>query len=402
MIVLQINTQVNSGSTGRHAENTGRLLLKLGHQSYIAYGRGTQLSKSNLIHIGNKFHHLFHLVNTRFFDLHGLGSTIPTKKFIHKIENIKPDVIHLRNIHGYYINYRVLFRYLASSNYPVVWTLHDCWPFTGHCSHFEHINCFKWQTECQNCPNKHGYPESWFIDNSRKNYHQKKNLFTLLNKMILVAPSIWMKNYLEKSFLSKYEIRMIYNGIDINKFRITDSKTVKVKYNLQKKYVLAVANVWTQKKGLSDLLALRKLLKEDIEIVLVGLNRRQQNSLPTGIKGIMRTENIDELAAIYSTAEVFVNPTYADNFPTTNLESLACGTPVITYNTGGSPEAIDENTGIVVEKGNIQQLARAIKIVVEKGKEHYKPLCRERAIKYFNKDERFMDYIRLYETLISG
>lgn len=401
MKVLQINISVSSGSTGRIAEELGKLLIINGHKSYIAYGRTCNISESVTVKIGNHFSLAEHLIRTRLLDRHGFGSADATKKFIAKLDEIDPDIIHLHNIHGYYLNIRVLFEYLQKKNKPVVWTFHDCWPFTGHCSHFEHINCFKWQTECHNCPNKHSYPKSWFIDNSRKNYHQKKNLFTLLNKMILVAPSIWMKNYLEKSFLSKYEIRMIYNGIDINKFRITDSKTVKVKYNLQKKYVLAVANVWTQKKGLSDLLALRKLLKEDIEIVLVGLNRRQQNSLPTGIKGIMRTENIDELAAIYSTAEVFVNPTYADNFPTTNLESLACGTPVITYNTGGSPEAIDENTGFVVEKGNIQQLYEAINIVIKKGKEHYKPLCRERAIKHFNKDERFLDYIRLYETLIS-
>jgi len=402
MKLLQINTTVNSGSHGRIAEDIGLIALGAGHKSYIAASYVNALSHSEVIKIGNTFDRQFHGFKTRFFDRHGFGSTFSTKLLVKKIERIKPDIIHLHNIHGYYLNVKVLFEYLKKENVPVVWTFHDCWPFTGHCSYFDRVNCLKWQTECHHCPNKNVYPASWLLDNSRKNFRQKKELFTGLRKMMLVAPCRWMEGNLRNSFLAVYEIRVIYNGIDINIFRPVDSEAVRKKYDLNNKYVLGIASIWTKRKGLQDFFKLRRLLDKDIDIVLAGLNRRQCKSLPYGIKGIMRTENTDELAALYSGAEVFVNPTYVDNFPTVNLEALACGTPVITYNTGGSPEAIDEKTGRVVEKGNIEKLAEEINSILIYGKQNYTANCRKRAVDNFDKNSLFQKYISLYNDLLSN
>jgi len=402
MKVLQINTISNSGSTGRIAENIGIVAIKAGHKSYIAASYIGPTGYSKIIKIGSAFDRYLHAINTRLFDRHGFGSFSSTKKLIKNIEEIKPDLIHLHNLHGYYLNVKILFEYLQFTNIPVVWTFHDCWPFTGHCSYFDSVNCYRWQTECHHCPNKHGYPASWLIDNSRKNFRQKRELFTGLKKMVLVAPCRWMEGHLRNSFLSGYEIRVIYNGVDIEKFRPVVSEEVCNKYGLNKKYILGVASIWNKRKGLEDFIRLRKLLDKDIDIVLAGLNRRQCKSLPEGIKGIIRTENVDELAALYSGAEAFVNPTYVDNFPSVNLEALACGTPVITYNTGGSPEAIDEKTGILVHKGDVYGLVKAINKVINDSKKNYSSECRYRAERLFNKSNLSKLYFSLYKIFINA
>jgi len=400
MKLFQINTTVNSGSHGRIAEEIGLTAIEAGYESYIAAAYTSTKSQSEVIKTGNFFDRHLHGAITRLSDRHGFGSTFSTKLLIKKIERIKPDIFHIHNIHGYYLNVEILFNYLKKTNVPVIWTFHDCWPFTGHCSHFERANCYKWQSGCYHCPNKHGYPASWLIDNSRKNFRQKKELFTGLKKMVLIAPCRWMEGHLRNSFLSGYEIRVIYNGIDIKKFRPFDSAGVRKKYVLNNKYILGVASTWTKRKGLDDFIKLRRLIDRDIDIVLAGLNRRQCKSLPEGITGIMRTENIDELAALYSGAEVFVNPTYVDNFPSVNLEALACGTPVITYNTGGSPEAIDERTGRVVDKGDIEKLAEEIHYILIYGKQNYSANCRNRAEEHFDKNILFPKYISLYNDLL--
>jgi len=401
MRVLQINYNFNKGSVGRIVSYMGDLILnKSNNEFFVAYKNGTLNSNIKGYKIGGNQSTYLHVLKTRLFDRHGFGSTFSTKLLIKKIERIKPDIIHIHNIHGYYLNIEILFKYLKKANKPIVWTFHDCWPFTGHCSYFDSVNCYRWQTECHHCPNKHGYPASWLIDNSRKNFRQKRELFTGLKKMALVAPCRWMEGHLRNSFLSGYEIRVIYNGIDIEKFRPVDSGKVRKKYALNKKYILGVANIWTKRKGLEDFIKLRRLLDKDIDIVLAGLNRRKCKSLPEGINGIIRTENIEELAALYSAAEVFVNPTYVDNFPTVNLEALACGTPIVTYNTGGCPEAIDEKTGIIVNKGNIDELFGAVQNILINGKGMYSNSCRQRAEKFFNKEERTRDYINLYQELL--
>lgn len=402
MKVLQISTSYNSGSVGRIVSEIGDLLIDYGHESIVAYSRTFGKSNSRAIKIGNKKDFLLHVIKTRLCDSHGFSSTRATQTFINRIEEIGPDLIHLHNIHGYYLHIGILFGYLKQSRRPVIWTFHDCWPFTGHCSHFQYVNCNKWQNECYDCPNIHGYPKSWFIDNSQNNYWQKKELFTDLERVVLVSPSEWLARHLRNSFLSGYRTIVINNGVDLKKFRPELNEGICKKYNLNKKYILGVASVWTERKGLGDFMKLREIINPEIEIVLVGLSKRQLKSLPLGVKAILRTENIDELAFLYSGAEVFVNPTYVDNFPSVNIEALACGTPVITYNTGGSAESLDEQTGIVVEKGDCRGLANAINMMLHIGKIKYSIECRKRAERLYDQGKRYAEYISLYQTIISN
>jgi glycosyltransferase involved in cell wall biosynthesis len=288
-----------------------------------------------------------HGLQTRIFDNHGMASKIATKKLIKQIKQINPNIIHLHNIHGYYLNYAILFEYLNELNIPIVWTLHDCWSITGHCTYFSFVGCNKWKSECYSCPQKKSYPTSWFIDRSKENFRLKKKHFTSLSNMTIVPVSNWLSDLIKESYLHKYPIRTIHNGIDLSVFKPSDSEKFKSMYNIQNKFILlGVANKWELRKGLKDFVELSNLLDSDYKIVLVGLSRKQIEQLPDNILGIERTESVEGLAEIYSAGDVFLNPTYEDNFPTTNLEALACGTPVITYETGGSPEAIDESTGI--------------------------------------------------------
>ena len=402
MKLLQINSIVNSGSTGRIAEDIGRVVMQHGHQSYIAFGRGNRPSASKTIKTGNKLHISLHGLKTRLFDLHGFGSKKATRKLTENLKEINPDIIHLHNLHGYYLNVEELFNYLKQAGKRVVWTFHDCWPFTGHCSHFDGVNCFKWQTECHTCPNRKGYPASWVVDNSRNNFNRKRALFTGVENLTIITPSHWLAGHVKNSFLKEYPVQVIHNGIDLDAFHPGIASGEERNYAIPVgQYILGVANIWSARKGLVDFIRLRELLPPDIQIALVGLSPRQQKGLPEGIKGIARTESIQELAALYCSAAVYVNPTYVDNFPTTNLEALACGTPVITYNTGGSPEAVDEKTGRVVEKGDIKGLVHAINEVCAVNRNIWRTHCRSRAEIHFDKDRQFLEYLKIYEQLLS-
>jgi glycosyltransferase involved in cell wall biosynthesis len=389
--LLQINTGINStAATGRIAEEIGKQATASGWESYIAFGRRERKSASHKIKIGNRFGIFLHFLLTRLFDEHGFGSKTSTLRFIKKIQEIKPDIIHLHNIHGYYINIKILFNFLAKSRIPVIWTLHDCWAITGHCSHFDAIGCDRWRTECNNCPQKRNYPRSLFTDHSTSNHRQKKELFTSVKNMTIIPVSSWLGDIIKQSFLNKYPVQVIQNGIDTDLFSPQSGFII-----------LGVANVWDDRKGLNDFISLnRQLDNAQYQIILVGLTGRQIRRLPKGIIGITRTESIAELAKLYSIADVFVNTTYEDTFPTVNLESLACGTPVITYKTGGSIESVSEDTGMVVEKGNISALCTAIQEIAQKRKSVYSENCRKRAVSLYNKENRFSDYINLYNNIL--
>lgn len=399
--LFQINSVVNSGSTGRIAEEIGQTAIAAGWESYIAYARNERPSQSELIKIGSDWDIRMHGLQTRLFDRHGLGSKSATLELVEKIEKIKPDIIHLHNIHGYYINVETLFKYLQNTKIPVVWTFHDCWPMTGHCSYFSFVGCEKWKTQCYECPQKKEYPASWLIDRSEKNFNLKKKLFTSLPNLTLVPVSKWLAGILEESFMKDFPIKVINNGINKEVFKPSADSDFRVKHRLVNKFILlGVASIWSPRKGLKDFIALSKLLDSDYQIVLIGLTKKQIEQLPDNILGIERTESVEELAEIYAASDVYVNPTYEDNFPTTNLESLACGTPVITYKTGGSPEAIDYSSGIVVEQGNIDKLIEAINKIREKGKQFYSEACVKRAHRLYRKEDRYREYIELYEELI--
>ena len=400
--LLQINSVINSGSTGRIVEEIGKTAIRAGWDSYIAYGRNERPSDSKTIKIGNACDIRIHGLQTRLFDKHGLGSKESTNNLLIQIETIKPDIIHLHNIHGYYINYEILFRYLNKTSVPVVWTLHDCWSITGHCSHFTFVDCQKWKNKCYSCPQVNEYPASLLIDRSEKNFKLKKELFTSLSNLTLVPVSSWLGDIIEKSFMKNYPVKIINNGINIEVFKPVNRQTIESKFPLEEKIILlGVASIWSNKKGFSDFIELSRILDEDrYQIVLIGLTKKQIKQLPKHIIGIERTESIQELAELYSISDIYLNPTYEDTFPTTNLEALACGTPVITYNTGGSPEALDDSTGIVINKGDINGLIKAINEIESKGKEFYSTACVNRANRLYRKNDRFNEYIELYEKLL--
>jgi len=399
--LLQINSVVNSGSTGRIAEEIGQTAIAAGWESYIAYGRNERPSSSKLIRIGSDKDIKLHGLQTRLFDRHGLGSKDATTAFIRKVEDIKPDIVHLHNIHGYYINMEVLFLYLKKVNIPVIWTFHDCWPITGHCSHFTFVGCEKWKTQCYNCPQKTGYPASYLIDRSKKNFILKKELFNSLSNLTLVPVSQWLSGILKESFLQNYPIKVINNGVNTEVFRPSEVSDFRNKHGLIDKFVLiGVATSWGERKGLNDFIELSKILESEFQIVLVGLNKKQIEQLPNNILGIERTDNIGELADIYSSADLVLNLSYEETFGLTTVEGFACGTPGIVYNATASPELIDVSTGIVVEQGNINKLTEAIYSIKKKGKEYYSEACVNRAHRLYKKEDRYKEYIDLYESLL--
>lgn len=395
-VILQINSTANWGSTGRIAEHISEKAIQRGWVSYFVYGRNHNPSNSSLIRVGNILSNLIALVRARLLDDDGLSTRHATSRIISQIKKIGPDVIHIHNLHGYYINYQVLFEYLNSTSIPVVWTLHDCWAFTGHCSHFMQIGCNKWRTFCCNCPQKKSYPASWFKDESRRNFMLKKSLFSSNPKLHIVTVSHWLEGLVKDSFLKDKDIRVINNGVNLNVFSSTQ-------HNRNERFrILGVSNVWTLSKGLEDFYSLRRILDVDLfEIVLVGVSKKQMKQLPAGITGVLQTSSCEELADYYSSADIFFNPTYSDTFPTTNLEALACGTPVLTYRTGGSPEAISPETGWVVEPGDLDTVVSILEEVRRQGKGHYQHSCRLRAELFYNKDERIEDYFDLYDSVRS-
>lgn len=393
MKVLQINSVCGVKSTGRICTDIAEVLKQNGHDCKIAYGRekAPEKYKDIAVRIGSDLGVKMHAFSSRIFDNSGFGSKCATGKFIKWVEEYDPDIIHLHNIHGYYINIEILFDYIKKANKPVVWTFHDCWAFTGHCAYFDSANCEKWKVGCQNCPLSKSYPKSIFWDNSKKNYENKKKLFSEIEQMSIVTPSQWLAEFVKKSFLSKYKVEVINNGIDINIFKPTQSD-FREKFDLvNKKIILGVATPWSKRKGLLDFIELSKRIKDDYKIVLVGLTDKQKEALPDSIIGITRTNNAVELAEIYSAADVFVNPTYSDNYPTVNLEAQACGTPVITYRTGGSIESVPPDQ--VVDKGDLCSLQSKIYEICENEKSEVPDRSR------FDKTALFEQYLQLYKDL---
>jgi putative colanic acid biosynthesis glycosyltransferase WcaC len=399
--LLQINSVVNWGSTGRIVEDIGKKAIKSGWRSYVAYGRFEGESQSQLIKIGTTLDSIIHGIYTRLFDMHGFASKKATIKLVKKIKKISPDLILLHNLHGYYINIQVLFDYLKEVKIPVVWTFHDCWPITGHCAYFDFCKCQRWKVACYCCPQKDTYPKSIFLDRSNINFEIKNKLFNSVNNMVLIPVSHWLSTILTESYLNKYPIKVIHNGIDVNTFSPQkQDDIIRQKYLIGNRFmILGVASVWSERKGLKDFIKLANILPVDYIIFLIGLNEIQKKNLPSQIIGIARTENTRELAAIYSAADLYVNPTWEDNFPTTNLEALACGTPIVTYRTGGSIEAVSTDSGFIVEKGDIIGLLNIANEVKMKKRKHFANACRDRAVALFDKDYCFSEYIELFENL---
>ena len=358
--VLFINTVAGTGSVGRIITGLCDVLKAHGVDTLIAYGRGGYPREYNTYRITSDLDVYIHGFMSRITDREGLYSSRATKDFIKVIEEYDPDIVHIHNLHGYYLNYKILFNYLAKSRRRIVWTLHDCWSFTGHCSHFEYIGCIKWMRGCYKCEQLKECPKSVLCDASRKNYLLKREVFTKPDYMQIVTPSEWLKGKVEQSFLREYYVDVVPTGIDLERFSPVKSE-LRQEYGLAgKKIVLGVANPWRDRKGLNEFVRLSSVLSDKYRIVMIGLKPSQIKSLPDNIIKIEKTNSIDQMAAWYSAADVYVNLTMEDTFPTTNIEALACGTPVVTYRSGGSPESVDETCGIVVERNNMSGVVNAV------------------------------------------
>ena len=397
MKILQINTLYKSGSTGKIAAQIQEVCHLKGYDCRVAYryeekntGCSDTYSVSSWLdcHIHNRL--------SQMTMLQGCFSYFHTKNFLKKVKAFSPDIIHLHNIHGSFINHSLLFKFIKKHNIPVVWTLHDCWSFTGKCAYFDMTQCKKWKNGCHSCCQLHQESQC-IIDSSKLMYNNKKKWFTGIDNLTLVTPSKWLANLAEQSFLSSYPVKVINNGIDLDVFKPCTGD-FRTKFNCEGKYILlGVAFGWGKRKGLDVFVELSKRLDENYRIVLVCTNDEIDKQLPENVISIHRTQNQLELAQIYSAADLFVNPTREENYPTVNMESIACGTPVLTFNTGGSAEILDKTCGCAVDCNDIDAMEKEI-IRICKEKPFSREMCLERA-KNFDMNDRFNDYIALYEEI---
>lgn len=399
MRIVEINTVCGkSGSVGRMTAELLNYAHSCGVDAYAAYSRGKAvgINEKRGITISSRTQFYFAALNARLKDNDGFNSVRATKKLIERLESLKPDAVHLHNAHGYYLNIELLFDYLKRSGVKLVWTLHDCWAFTGHCAYFGYVGCEKWKTGCNDCPQMREYPKA-FVDNSKGNYIRKKEIFTSLPRenVIITTPSCWLKDIAEQSFLGEYPIEVIPNGIDMLIFSYPRGR-VREKLALgDKKLALCVANVWDGRKGFKDVAALARRLPQ-YAFIVIGLNKSEERA-PDNVITIERTNNARTLAAYYSAADVFVNPTYDDNYPTTHMEAQACGTAVVSYDTGGCKENILAPYGACVKKGDIEELTAAVQRTAESGYDKAELSLRSREA--FDKTLCFSKYVSLYKRI---
>ena len=399
MKVLQIN-EVPYGSIGKIALGIKNVSKKKGIDVDIACGYSShpidQLKECQL-KVGGFFSKGFHLFMKSLFGVEGIYSFFSTIKLLKYIKRQKIDLLHFHNVHGYYLCLPLLFRFIKRNDIPIVWTFHDCWPFTGKCYHYQICRCNKWKTLCFKCPKKHEKYDG-FLDSSKIMYKLKKKWFLGIRRITIVAPSGWLEKEIRQSFLNCYPTQVIHNGINLNLFKYEHSN-FKIENNCVDKYViLGVAMGWTYNKGLDIFCELAELLDEKYQIVLVGTNDKVDKCLPKKIISIHRTQNISELAKIYSAADIFINPTREDTYPTVNLESIACGTPVISFNTGGSSESISNDCGMVIEECHPKELVTIIDNMI-KNISSYRSSCINQR-KEFDEKSCFSKYAEVYKSML--
>jgi glycosyltransferase involved in cell wall biosynthesis len=396
MKIVQINATCGVGSTGKICVDISKLLTQRGIENYILYSAKTSGYPLGISCASKKYIRL-QSAKSRLLGNYGFNSRKATQRMIHQLEQIRPDVVHLHNIHGHDCDLEMLFRYFKQKKQRLIWTFHDCWAFTGYCPYFTMIGCEKWQRECHKCPQLRNH--SLLLDNSRALFRKKKELFSGLD-MTIVTPSVWLAELVKGSFLKDYPVKVINNGIDLSVFCPTDSD-LRQKYQIpeDKKVILGVAFDWGIRKGLDVFIRLAKLLNpQKYQIVLVGTNVSIDKQLPREIISIHRTQDQKELAGLYTAADVYVNPTREDNYPTVNMEAIACGTPVVTFRTGGSPEMLEENTGVVMHSEDVLILRNTIVSLLEEGR-FTAESCLAGA-KSVDKSLKFREYVELYHTLL--
>lgn len=398
MKVLQINSFFSVGGPPRIMNGIYDTLKENGIECKIAAAREKMYVPEDSYQVGTNASVYMNALIARIFDNEGMLAKRATRKLVKFIKDYNPDIIHLHNLHGYCFNVQMLFQCLKEINKPVIWTLHDCWTMTGHCAHFALIGCNKWKTGCHSCPQKKEYPSSLLFDRSKKNYADKLKAFSGVNNLTIVTPANWLASFISESILKEYPVKVIHNGIDLEAFSPIKTNILEQYRLIGKKIILGVAQNWAEKKGLEDFIELSKLLSSEYQVVLIGLTEEQKYSLPKTVLGLTKTRNVQELVEWYSVAQVFVNFTYQDTFPTVNIEALACGTPILTYKTGGSPEALDSSCGWVVEQGDIEG---ALKIIYGmKERKLYTELAIARALN-FSRRQKYVEYVDLYNKVLN-
>ena len=366
--LIQINTVCN-GSTGNLMRQIQLAAQEKGYDTLSFYGRRKGYADLPCKRFGSFLGFWLHVIWTTLTDRHGLGSRIATGKMVEELRKERPDIIHLHNLHGYYLNYPILFKFLREEfKGKIVWTFHDCWPITGHCPHFIIRQCDKWKNQCDKCPNKENYPISYFLDSSKDNYRLKKKLFTNMENLTILCPSQWMLDIVKQSFLADTKAVVVPNGIDLKIFYPRKQYKDIEKYHIprDKKVILGVASVWEERKGLSTFIRLAKELEESYVIVLVGLSRIQLKKMNPSMIGIRRTENKEELAQLYSRANVFLNPSEEESFSLVTVEAMACGTPAVVLDSSAVKELVNEETGVVLHHPKLKDYIRAISICENK------------------------------------
>lgn len=407
--LVEINTVVNN-STGRIMHDIQREADISGMETLSIVGRRHVYTDVPCVKYGNAVSFWIHVIWTTLTDRHGLEpvlSSLFTRKMVDRIREANPDIIHLHNIHGYYLHYPTLMKYLAYEyKGKIIWTFHDLWPITGHCAYYSAVNCDKWMTGCNHCPNKKRYPVSLGLDGSRKNYEIKKELFTSLSNLTITVPSEWMASQVKQSFMGKYPVEVIHNGIDTAVFDynrliadldIESNKCADETAWSDKKILLSVASIWDERKGLKDLVALSDKLSDDYVMVIVGLSKHQISRLPKGVIGISRTENIEELVSLYSRADIFINPSLEESFSLVTVEALSCGCPCIVLDTSAVAELVNDDNGVVLHSHKPEDYLDAIKSIENRG--YSRESVRATALKYDNK-YMLEGYMRLYGEVL--
>ena len=394
--LLQINSVVNTGSTGRIAEQLGVLAISQGWESYIAYGREARGSQSRLIKIGSKWDVNFHAIGSILTDRHGLFSRYATKKFLQQVDIIQPDVVHLHNLHGYYINVPMLLRYLKQKNIPTVITMHDFWLMTGHCAYINQ-SCDRWKTGCGNCPRLNQYPAAKF-DNTKANWKWKASLFIDIPNVTLVPVSYWLGRYVDESLLKNAKQNVIYNGIDTNVFKPFDGGASVGGVDWSKFTIMAIATRWTEANGYQDVMKLSSILPDNCQIVMVGLDEQQMSNLPKNIIGFRKTESFTQLQELYTKSDVIFNPNREVTFGLVTAEAMACGTPAIVLRDTAGEELVDEQTGYVID--SVEEVPELISTINQVDKNYMSKACRDRVRELFNAEKQFQKYFDLYNRLI--
>lgn len=395
--ILQINTVYKEKSTGRTCFEVKEALENSGFEGYVAYGRGKHNDK-NTYRIGSEFEYYFHNIMARITGLQGYFSYYATKRLIRYIKQLSPDIIHLRNLHAYYLNYPVLFKFLKIADIPVVLNLHDCWAITGKCAHFTDIQCSKWKKQCYSCPVVKSYPKSYFIDQTKKLYSDKKKWFQDIDNLTVVGVSEWTSNQAKMSFLSKRKILTIYNWINREIFHPRREKS---NYPIKDKFtILGVSSSWiVGSPRYEDFIKLSKLIPDDMQIVLIG--QSDVVDFPKNIRHIPFVSDTNELAKLYSSADVYVHLSTEDTFGKVVAEAMACGTPAIVYNSTALPELIDEGCGYVVKKRDINGILKAIYLIKENGKNFYTDKCLLTVSKNFDYTKNTRQLLNLYNSIIN-